>query len=124
MVEDHEDEQSRPFETKIKGKVAGRVFLKFSRKPVPERAWAGLFHVIVHSIDGFKDKTSFLSKSDPFVTLTLGGETFSTTVRKSAGVCLSVCLLSVCVCVCVRACVRARVCLCVCVCTRAILGRV
>ena len=90
MVEDHEDDQSRPFETKIKGKVAGRVFLKFSRKAVPERAWAGLFHVVVHSIDGFKDKTSILSKSDPFVTLALGGETLSTTVKKSAGVCLSV----------------------------------
>jgi Ca2+-dependent lipid-binding protein len=106
MVEDHEDDQSRPFETKIKGKVAGRVFLKFSRKSVPVRAWAGLFHVVVHSIDGFKDKTSILSKSDPFVTLALGGETFSTTVKKSAGVCLSVCLCAcVCVCVCARVCV-------------------
>eukprot|EP00277_Geminigera_cryophila_P010826 CAMPEP_0179451886 /NCGR_PEP_ID=MMETSP0799-20121207/35916_1 /TAXON_ID=46947 /ORGANISM="Geminigera cryophila, Strain CCMP2564" /LENGTH=129 /DNA_ID=CAMNT_0021247545 /DNA_START=25 /DNA_END=414 /DNA_ORIENTATION=- len=47
--------------------------------------FAGVLHITVVSIDEFSDTAGFMDRTDPYVSLTLGDETYKTTVKDNAG---------------------------------------
>ena len=59
-------------QTKLKGEPNGEIYLSFSRKKVPKGAFAGRLHVTVHRVEGFRDKSGLLGRTDPFVSVKLG----------------------------------------------------
>ena len=75
------------FECKHKGKPAGKVFLTFSRKAVPEGAFAGVLHVTVHKIDEFSDNAGLMDRTDPYVWLQLGGDKQQTSYKDNVRPC-------------------------------------
>ena len=74
------------FECKHKGKPAGKVFLSFSRK-TPAGAFAGMLHVTVHKIDEFSDTAGFMDRTDPYVSLQLGGDKQQTSYKDDVRPC-------------------------------------
>jgi hypothetical protein len=44
-------------------------------------AFSGMLHVIVHRIDGFKDMCGLMDRIDPYVSLELGKEKLTTSVK-------------------------------------------
>ena len=62
-----------------------QVYLKFSRKAIPEGAFAGVFHVTIVRLDNFSDTAGLMDRTDPFVELRLGNECLKTSVKNNAG---------------------------------------
>ena len=73
-------------QTKLKGEPNGEIYLSFSRKKVPKGAFAGRLHVTVHRVEGFRDKSGLLGRTDPFVSVKLGaGKPRQTKIKNNAG---------------------------------------
>ena len=87
MPEDYEDDEPVPYELVHRGKNAGVVFLKLSRRTdnIPEGAFAGVFHVTVVRLDNFSDTAGMMDRTDPFVEMRLGNECLKTSVKNNAG---------------------------------------
>ena len=67
------------------GKVAGKIYLSFSRMAMPEGSFTGVLHLTVCRIDEFSDTAGFMDKTDPYVKVLLGNEEFKTTVKDNSG---------------------------------------
>jgi hypothetical protein len=73
-----------PFQMRLKTKETGCVYLAFSRAP-PRGAFQGCLHVTVDRIADFAEQAGLMDKTDPYISLSLGGERLRTSTKNNAG---------------------------------------